>query len=263
MHTVTPMRKVPPGLVAPLVAGLFLGLLQAERLRPLRRPAWPKARRVARNLTLGASGALALSAAARPLVEPLSRFVERKGWGLARLPPVLAVPAAVLLLDYTLYLWHVLTHRVPALWRFHRIHHADLDLDASTALRFHFGELVLSVAFRSAQVGLLGVGPLPLSVWQTLVLFSILFHHSNVRLDPEAERLLGWFVVTPRLHGIHHTATAEDTNSNWSSGLTLWDRLHRTLRTRGAKAPIGAPDQRAELSLGAALAEPFRAPARR
>lgn len=259
MRTVTPMGKVPRGLVALLIAGLFSCLLQAERRRPLRRPGWPKARRVARNLTLAATGAMALSVASRPIVEPLSRFVERRRWGLARLPPAVGVPAAVLLLDYTLFLWHILTHRVPGLWRFHRVHHADLDLDASTGLRFHFGELVLSVAFRSAQVGLLGVGPLPLGLWQTLVLISILFHHSNVELDPELERKLSAILVTPRLHGIHHTATVEDTSSNWSSGLTLWDRLHGTLRRRGTPAAIGAPGQRSPLSLGGALADPFRA----
>jgi sterol desaturase/sphingolipid hydroxylase (fatty acid hydroxylase superfamily) len=100
------------------------------------------------------------------------------------LPVWLEVPLAVLLMDYTLYLWHVLMHRLNWLWRFHLPHHVDLDLDASTALRFHFSDLVISIAWRAGQVTLIGVSPLSLSVWQTLLLLSILFHHSNVPRQP-------------------------------------------------------------------------------
>ncbi|MEX0806538.1 MAG: sterol desaturase family protein [Candidatus Binatia bacterium] len=146
------------------------------------------------------------------------------------LPVWLEVPLGVLLLDYTLYLWHVLMHRLNWLWRFHLPHHVDLDLDASTALRFHFSELVVSVAWRAGQVTLIGVSPLSLSVWQTLLLLSILFHHSNVRISIEAERLLSRVIITPRMHGIHHSMVRRETDSNWSSGLTLWDWLHGTLR---------------------------------
>ena len=133
-------------------------------------------------------------------------------------------------MDYTLYVWHVLTHRVPFLWRFHVVHHVDLDLDASTALRFHFAEIVISIGWRIGQVVLIGVPPLALSAWQTATLVSIMFHHANVRLPIAAERRLNRFVVTPRMHGIHHSIVREETDSNWSSGLTLWDRLHGTLR---------------------------------
>lgn len=251
-------RRVPMWISAPLIGGLFLWLLREEKRRPLRLPVEPKARRVARNLALAASGAAALAILERPVVEPLARLMEKKRWGLARLPPVLAVPLSIALLDYTLYLWHVLTHRVPLLWRFHLVHHADLDLDASTALRFHFGELAISVAFRTAQVAVLGVAPLPLSLWRTLLQLSILFHHSNLRLDPRFESLLSRWIVTPRLHGIHHTASIEETDSNWSSGLTLWDRLHGTLRTRESGLPIGLPSNHDALSLADALLLPFR-----
>ena len=108
-------------------------------------------------------------------------------------------------MDYTLYVWHILTHRVPLLWRFHAVHHVDLDLDASTALRFHFGELAVSVPYRAAQIALLGVDAEALSYWQMFLSLSVLFHHSNVRLPREFESVLSWFVVTPRMHGIHHS----------------------------------------------------------
>src|SRR5215208_1822575 len=103
-------------------------------------------------------------------------------------------------MDYTLYLWHMLTHRVPALWRFHQVHHCDLDMDASTALRFHFAEMAISVPYRAAQVAVLGVAPRPLSIWQTFLFVSILFHHSNLRLPLWLERRLSWMIVTPRMH---------------------------------------------------------------
>src|SRR5919201_6599100 len=133
-------------------------------------------------------------------------------------------------MDYTLYLWHRLMHRWAWLWRFHLPHHVDLELDASTALRFHFSELVLSVPWRAGQIALIGVSPLSLSIWQTATLMEVIFHHSNVELPVGVERWLNKLIVTPRMHGIHHSVVQEEQNANWSSGLTLWDWLHGTLR---------------------------------
>jgi sterol desaturase/sphingolipid hydroxylase (fatty acid hydroxylase superfamily) len=226
-------RKVPTWLSAPLVVGAFGLLVWLERRRPLRRAVEPKLRREARNLAVAAVSAAALRVTEKPVADALTALVERRRWGLLkllRLPAWLEVALAVALLDYTLYLWHVLTHRAPFLWRFHVVHHVDLDLDASTALRFHFSELVLSVPWRAGQILLIGVSPLAFSVWQTLLFLSILFHHSNVELPFELERRLNHFVITPRMHGIHHSLVKEETDSNWSSGLTLWDRLHGTLK---------------------------------
>jgi sterol desaturase/sphingolipid hydroxylase (fatty acid hydroxylase superfamily) len=160
-------------------------------------------------------------------------LVERKRWGLLKqldLPRWLEIPLAVCLLDYTLYLWHILTHRVPLLWRFHLPHHVDLDMDASTALRFHFGEIMLSVPWRASQIVFLGVSPTALAAWQTATLIEVMFHHSNVELPCEVELWLCRILVTPRMHGIHHSIVHDETDSNWSSGLTLWDWLHGTLR---------------------------------
>jgi sterol desaturase/sphingolipid hydroxylase (fatty acid hydroxylase superfamily) len=197
-------------------------------------------------------------------VERLTALVERRKVGLLKsvaLPRVLEIALAVILLDYTLYVWHVLTHRVSWLWRFHLVHHADLDLDASTALRFHFGELVVSTAWRAAQVLLIGVSPQSYLMWQNLLLVSILFHHSNVRLPVEAERRLNLLLVTPRMHGIHHSTVRGERDANWSSGLTLWDRLHGTLRLNVPQAviEIGVPTYREpeELGLAAILKLPF------
>ena len=258
-------RKVPAWLGVPLIVGVFAALAWLERRRPLRRAAVePKLRREARNLAVAGAGAVVLQLAEAPLVAPLTRLVERRRWGLlklVRLPAWLEIALAVVLLDYTLYVWHMLTHRVPLLWRCHVVHHADLELDASTALRFHFGELALSVPWRAAQVVLIGVTPQALSIWQTLLLLSIMFHHSNVRLPVEVERRLCRLVVTPRMHGIHHSFVKSETDSNWSSGLTVWDWLHGTLRLDVPQADIqiGVPAYRApaELTLGKILTMPF------
>jgi sterol desaturase/sphingolipid hydroxylase (fatty acid hydroxylase superfamily) len=257
-------REVPSWLSAAVVAGAFGALWLWERRRPLRRSVEPKLERGARNVAVAGLAAAAMQLVERPLVRRLCALVEKRRWGLlkrAALPGWLEVVLAVVLLDYTLYVWHVLTHRVPLLWRFHLAHHVDLDLDASTALRFHFGEITLSTAWRAAQVLLLGAGPLSLSVWQTLLLLSVLFHHSNVRLPVEVERRLNLLVVTPRMHGIHHSAVREETNSNWSSGLTVWDRLHGTLK-RGVpqeKITVGVPAYRdpEEVGLVEILKMPF------
>ena len=121
-----------------------------------------------------------------------------------------------------------MNHRVPMLWRFHLVHHVDRDLDASTGLRFHFGEMGLSSLFRLAQVRLLGVGPEATSLWQFLLILSVLFHHSNIALPRRVDRALTRVLVTPRMHGIHHSDYASETNSNWSSLFTFWDFLHGT-----------------------------------
>jgi len=253
-----------PWLSACLVAGTFLVLSIVERRRPLRRPVEPMLPRTGRNLAIAAIGAAAIHIVETPIVRRVAALVERRRWGLVkqvRLPLWLEVTCAVLLLDYTLYVWHVLTHRVPLLWRFHAVHHIDLDMDASTAVRFHFGELTVSTIWRVAQVLGIGASPLSLSIWQTGLLMSILFHHSNVRLSPGAERRLGKLVVTPTLHGIHHSVVQEETNSNWSSGLTIWDRLHGTLRPAvlHESVTVGVPAFRdpGDVTLPKMLALPF------
>ncbi|MFN2384333.1 MAG: sterol desaturase family protein [Gemmatimonadota bacterium] len=242
----------------------FLVLTWLEHRRPLRRPTESKLRHTARNLGVAAVSAVALQLAERPVTRPLAALVARRRWGVlhqAPLPGWARTALAVVLLDYTLYIWHVLVHRVPWLWRFHQVHHVDLDMDASTALRFHFGELVASVGWRAGQIVTLGVTPRALSIWQAATIVSILFHHSDVRLPLGFERWLGRLLVTPRMHAIHHSVVPDEVNSNWSSGLTLWDRLHGTLRLDVPQETltigVAAWQDPAELGLPQILAMPF------
>jgi sterol desaturase/sphingolipid hydroxylase (fatty acid hydroxylase superfamily) len=226
-------KRIPAWVSGAAVLGAFGLLVWAETRRPLRERREGRVRRNTRNMAVAALSAATLQVLERPVVHPLSKLVERRRLGLLkrlRLPPWLENVLAVALMDYGLYLWHIMLHRVPFLWRFHQVHHADLDMDTSTALRFHFGEMAASVPYRAAQVALLGVAPKPLSIWQTLLLVSVMFHHSDLRLPLRLERRLLRLFVTPRMHGIHHSIIEDEVNSNWSSGLTIWDRLHGTLR---------------------------------
>lgn len=220
--------------LAPAAAGAtFLVLLLLESRRSLRRPVEPKSHRVARNAALLASSAVCVAFLQAAFLAALIAGIERGRVGLLWLLPLsdgwrMAIGA--LLLDYTLWHWHRWNHVVPFLWRFHVIHHADRGLDASTGARFHFGEMSLSVGFRALQVVVTGADALTLAVWNALLIPSVLFHHSNLRLSPRVERLLLPFIVTPRMHTIHHSNFKEETDSNWSSLLSIWDRLHGTLR---------------------------------
>jgi sterol desaturase/sphingolipid hydroxylase (fatty acid hydroxylase superfamily) len=247
-----------------LTIGTFAALYIFEKKRPLRKQIQPRITDTARDLAIASTAALAINFLEKPVTDRLTGFVEEKRFGLLkifRLPKYLEIALAIILLDYTLYLWHVLTHKSPFLWRFHQVHHADLDLTVSTAIRFHFGEMTISVLWRAGQVLFIGVSPKALEIWQNLLLFSVMFHHSNIRLPKDFEKKLEKFIVTPRMHGIHHSIVENEMNSNWSSGLTVWDFLHKTFRddipqdeiTIGVKGFVKIED----VTLGKMLTKPF------
>lgn len=259
------MKNFLPWLAGPLVAGAFVLLLWQERKRPLRRRVEPDLRHGSRNVAVATIGALAMIACESPIIQPLAQAVERRHWGLLgmmALPSWAAASIALVLMDYTFYVWHVFLHRWPVLWRFHVVHHVDRDLDTSTALRFHFGELIVSIPWRAAQVALIGLGPGLFALWQMWFALNVMFHHSNLRLPAKWERWINVILVTPRMHGVHHSTIREETDSNWSSGLTIWDRLHGTLRldVPQENIEIGVPAFRDSQSvqLLQTLAMPFR-----
>lgn len=253
------MRSPRPHARAGVVLGWFAALTMAELAWPLRPAKEAKGRRLLRNVAIAALGAVAQSAE-QLISARLAKHMQRRRWGLLQqleLSPALEACLGIAALDYSLYVWHVLTHRLPFLWQFHAVHHADRDLDASTALRFHVGELTCSIPWRAAQVSLLGITPRVLATWQSALLISVLFQHSNLRLPARFERWLGLLIVTPRLHGIHHSVRRGERNSNWSSGLSIWDRVHGTFRgdVPAQAITIGIPEaQRPEsVTLGKCL----------
>ena len=257
-------RKSVPLAPVLAVAG-FAALLLLEHRAPLRRPTQREPVRSVRNLTMGAASMAVVALAEGPLVGRLAGVMERRRWGLVQrlpLPPLLRDGLAVLGMDYTIYVWHVLTHKVPILWRFHLVHHVDLDLDSTTALRFHAVDMLISIPWRAAQIAVLGTSRRALSAWQGFFFASVLFHHSNLRLPARLERCLAALLTTPRMHGIHHSTVRAQTDSNWSSGLSLWDHLHGTFRMDVPQQAIGigVPAYRdpAAIRLGPSLASPFR-----
>jgi sterol desaturase/sphingolipid hydroxylase (fatty acid hydroxylase superfamily) len=260
------MKNVPPVWVGALLlaAGLIV-MAAVETARPLRRRRESRLRRTVRNLTTGVLSLAMVTLLQAPILMPLVHWTERHGIGLlnlVRLPAAVEVVMAILLFDYTLWHWHRINHLVPFFWRFHLVHHVDRDMDASTALRFHFGEHALSIGWRVLQVAAIGPSPVAIWVYHALLFASILFHHSNTRLPIRLERLLVRLVVTPRMHGIHHSDWRNETNSNWSSLLTAWDYLHRTvlLSLPQQKVVVGVPAYQApeDVTIGRILWMPFR-----
>ncbi len=189
-----------------------------------------------------------------PLMVWLAYGNEEWHFGLNYLyaaPVWLKASIAFLLLDYSNYLWHIILHKLPLMWRFHIVHHTDLDLDITTAFRFHFGELIGSVFFRGAAVMLIGVSPLMVLIYEIAFDVSNQFQHSNMKIPFRLEKVFNKILVTPRMHGIHHSMKKRETDSNFSIIFSFWDRLHHTIRLNVRQDEIitGVPAYRDEKEL--------------
>lgn len=248
-----------------VVLGVGLTLFVLERIFPLRRRTRSLLGRLTLNLAVSAVAYGTAFAVVRPAAGRAFAWTGAESFGLLHLvalPAPLELAAAFLLMDLTFYYWHRLNHRVPFLWRFHNVHHFDPDLDVSTAFRFHFGEIALSAGLRVVQVVLIGLSGWAFAVYELAFQANTLFHHSNLRLPIRVERLLNRLLVTPRMHGIHHSQVEHETHSNYGVVLPWWDRLHRTL---GLNVPqdalvIGVPGymEPGDNRFWTALASPFR-----
>ncbi len=237
------------GLVFLWLAGLFL----AERLFPAAaQPDTPDARgRLPRNLAIW----VVTSAVSLLLVVPITRWSAglaldwRPLWWSGRS----GILIDILVLDFLIYWWHRANHRVSFLWRFHQVHHLDRTLDTSTALRFHPGEVLISALARAGVILLLGFPLATILVFETLVLLAALFQHSNLRLPAAVERPLSWILVTPSIHWVHHHQVRSDTDSNYATIFSLWDRLFgsrsRTRRDLGMAIGVESLRDRSLLQL--------------
>jgi len=211
---------------------MFVLLFVVEKLFPLRES---KAGLLARVVVNGCVSALAFLVAAL-VVRPSSlitlKWASAQSFGLMNwlhLPHRVEFVAGFLLLDLSFYYWHIMNHKIPWLWRFHNVHHMDPDLDVSTGFRFHFGEILFSTLFRVAQVSLIGMSLMTFAIYELIFQSETLFHHSNWRLPIRFERCLNKILVTPRMHGIHHSQIRRETDSNFGVVFPWWDWLHRTL----------------------------------
>lgn len=224
-----PLLKRFDKYATPVLAVLGLGLLLFETRQPLRRRTRPRAERWLRNVALAAPSMPAMRLTLLPAMVGLGNLMAPYRTPLSRLPEPARLLAEVLLLDYLGYSWHRLLHS-PLLWRLHRVHHSDLDMDLTTGWRFHFGEMLASIPYRAGLAALLGVRGSTALGFEVVFEACTAFHHTNLELPYELERRLAPFMVTPRAHGIHHSMVDRETQSNFGVVLTLWDRLHRTLR---------------------------------
>lgn len=224
----------------------FLGVLFAmvlwELAAPRRRRDIPRVIRWSNNLALVVLDTLVLRFTFPILAVGLALIATDKGWGLfniLELPLWVAVIASILILDLAIYLQHVLFHAVPGLWRLHRMHHADQDFDATTGLRFHPVEIILSMAIKLAVVGALGAPAIAVLLFEVILNATALFNHSNIRLPLGVDRWLRLFLVTPDMHRVHHSVDPRETNANYGFSVPWWDRLLGTYVAQPAKGHEG------------------------
>lgn len=211
----------------------FLWVL--ESWVPFRKGRCRRLRHAARNLTLGLLNAATLALLAAPLMVRMTSWAEQSGIGLLRLvslPVAVSTLLGLVLLDGWMYLWHRANHRFPLLWRFHRVHHSDPALDVTSAIRFHTGEILISAMLRLALIPLFGLSLWQLLLYDTLLLHVIQFHHSNVRFPERWDRWLRILIASPAMHRVHHSRIRSETDSNYASIFSGWDRLGGTFHWR-------------------------------
>ena len=217
--------------------GFFLGIFAImalwEVLAPRRTLAVSRVVRWTNNLGLVALNTVVLRLLFPAAAVGMAAFAVDRGWGLLNHFHVagwLAVPVAVVAMDLVIWLQHVMVHAVPALWRLHRVHHADPDYDLTTGARFHPFEIVLSMLIKFAAIMVLGPPVVAVILFEVILNGMAMFNHGNVRLPVGVDRVLRWLVVTPDMHRVHHSVEDDETNSNFGFNLSWWDRLFGTYR---------------------------------
>jgi sterol desaturase/sphingolipid hydroxylase (fatty acid hydroxylase superfamily) len=247
--------------------GVFLIMALWEFIVPRRAQTIGRAWRWPNNLGVVAVNTLLVRIVFPTTAVGLALLAAVRGFGffnVIALPAWAAVVASVIILDLAIYFQHVLFHAVPALWRLHRVHHADLEFDVSTGLRFHPIEILLSMLIKFAVVAALGAPALSVLIFEVLLNATSMFNHANGQIPRDIDRVLRWLVVTPDMHRVHHSIVARETNSNFGFNLPWWDRLFGTYRDQPAAGheamTIGIEQFRdsRELGLDRMLIQPFR-----
>lgn len=259
------IRQIFDFIGAPILTGVFLILFLAETKWRLRKRVQGRWKRIIINAIVSLPAFTLLRFLFLPIMVWLATKNETWEFGLNHLYnlPLLAEAAITfLILDYTNCVWHLLNHKLPQLWRFHLVHHTDLDLDVSTATRFHFMEMVGSVIFRGAVVMLTGASPVTVLAYEIVFEAATQFHHSNFKLPFAVEKIINIIFVTPRMHGIHHSMIKNETDSNYSVIFSFWDRINGTMKVNVPQQLIvtGVPSYSnpKELTVGFLLMLPFK-----
>ena len=218
--------------------GVFAILAAGEIFLPRRRLKTSKGRRWLANLTIVALNPLSIALVYPILPVGVALLASEQSWGLLNqlsLPYWFEVLIGVVALDLVIYAQHVLHHAIPVLWRLHMVHHADLDFDMTTGLRFHPIEIIVSMAIKLSAVAAFGVSALAVLIFEVALNATSMFNHSNIRLPQKMDRILRLLVVTPDMHRVHHSVVIRETNSNYGFNLPWWDRLLGTYKDQPAK----------------------------
>ncbi len=246
---------------------IFIAFAALESLFPRRRRRLARLRRWPANISISVLNQLLMRLLLPMSTMTLAIFVEQKGWGLfgqLPIPGLIEVIVAIVILDLAIYTQHVLYHAVPVLWRLHRMHHADLDFDVTTGIRFHPLSIVLSALIKFAVIIAVGPAVIAVLIFEILLNATSMFNHSNLKMPSRVEGLLRLVVVTPDMHRVHHSCDRSETNSNFGFNFPWWDRLFGTYRARPALGHTGMMiglDQfkhETELRLDKMLSQPFR-----
>jgi len=249
-----------------IFAGTFLLLAGLELVVPRRQLSQVKSRRWFTNLSLIVIDTLTLRFTMPVMAVGMALIAAQNGWGLltlVSLPIWAKFIIAIILFDLAIYLQHVATHKIPLLWRFHKVHHADRDFDVTTAARFHPVEMIFSMAYKLLCVALIGPSAIAVFVFEIILNASTMFNHSNMKLPLGLDRILRKIIVTPDMHRVHHSVIHGETDSNYGFFLSIWDRFFRTYiaqpKAGHDEMTIGLAEYRDErpASLGWSLLLPF------
>jgi sterol desaturase/sphingolipid hydroxylase (fatty acid hydroxylase superfamily) len=245
---------------------LFAIFAIAEALAPRRVRTIARWYRWTNNLLLVVLNTIVLRLLFPAAAVGLAVYVDSQAWGalpFLGVTPLMTIILSVLLLDLAIYGQHVAFHKVPLLWRLHRMHHADLDFDVTTGLRFHPGEIILSMIIKFAAIAALGAPPVAVLLFEIILASTAMFNHSNLRLGLGLDALLRLVIVTPDMHRVHHSVVRSETDSNYGFNVPWWDRLFGTYRVQPAAGheamQIGLPIFRSEgdLRVDRMLVQPF------
>ncbi len=226
-------------IIVPAIAFVVIFIL--ESIQPLFQFGYQRFKHAGRNLFIFAFNTIILAVISALFLSGLLNYSFTQNWGLLnqfQLPPLLRIILALILFDFWMYIWHRMTHEIPFLWLFHRMHHSEPTMDVTTATRFHIGELLISSILRLGVLILIGMSAWELVLYETLMMPVIYFHHSNFYLPNKIDRFIRSVIVSPWMHWVHHSHLKHETNSNYGTIFSWWDRLANTFRLREKPSTI-------------------------
>jgi len=250
-----------------VAVGIFAVMISWEGFKPRRKLSLKRTERWGINLGLAILNMTLIRLTVGGIAYLAAIEVQQQGYGLLNqfsTPYWLVFIVSVLFLDFAIYFQHIIAHKWKFLWRFHQVHHTDLDFDATTAVRFHPIEIMISLLYKVVCIVLIGADPIAVIAFEVILNGAATFNHSNVYIKPEWDKKLRWLLITPDMHRIHHSTMPTETDSNYGFSISIWDRLCRTYTVEAKKSQIdmeiGLSEfrQPEELGFKALLLLPFK-----